>query len=474
MKFRIFAVLIFAGFLSSGCRENYLAEKEFWRAQRQLKNSPVYTQPSNATPQDFERVIQAYEKVVELYPGSPKAVDSLFTIANLQLMMRKLPETRQTYTRIIQNYSAFPDAAAKARASMAILFEKEKNWKSAQSLYWEIAEYHSLQALGLSAPLKALALERQYGKVEDYKRAFAKTVDHYEGLLKKAGPIQAAASIQYHHALAYLIHEDWNKATELWFGISKEYPKSNLAGWAYLAAVETIRQKQGEEQALPLYEEFLKLFPNHSLTKQASLGVAKVFEIRKDYAQSRQWMEKVLKEQKLSLDETAQIKFQRASLFQKEGLWEAAEQSYKEIEDKFPNSREVLQIPLMRALHYQSQGNTAKSEAMLKEAVASYEQVKESIGSPIAKWEVEKFANVAYAGLGDWEKIISNLDHYSQMAWSEQDKGSWVFLKAWLTESRIKNNTEAAQLYQSFLITFPDHPLNHFAKTRLQSLHQSA
>ena len=88
--------------------------------------------------------------------------------------------------------------------------------------------------------------------------------------------------------------------------------------------------------------------------------------------------------------------------------------------------------------------------SLLNQAVSFYEQVKETSSEEKSKRVIERVEHAAYAQLGEWEKIIASYDQYSTHLRTAADKGSWIFLKAWLTEERIKDPKEAWQLYQSF------------------------
>ncbi len=108
-----FTLLLFGLLIFSGCRENYNAEKLYWKANKVLAGV-TKAQLKAEGPQVLEPAVQAYQAVVEKYPSTPKAADSLFVIANLRIKQKKFDEAIQVLQTVVANYSRMQDKPAEA------------------------------------------------------------------------------------------------------------------------------------------------------------------------------------------------------------------------------------------------------------------------------------------------------------------------------------------------------------------------
>ena len=119
-KFPYIWILLFA-LLISGCRENYLAEKGYYQANKVLKSvtkADLEADPDKA----LKPAIEAFEKVAEKYPSTSKAAESLFKVADLYAGQKKFDEARRTLAKIIQNFTGRGDWASNARFKTPHLF----------------------------------------------------------------------------------------------------------------------------------------------------------------------------------------------------------------------------------------------------------------------------------------------------------------------------------------------------------------
>lgn len=470
MKSNLSILLLVAAFLLGGCRENYLAEKEFWKATRKLKSSSAEPSKEIKAKTDAS-LIEAFEAVVNRYPGTPKAIQSLWVIADLKSQQKDYEGARASLERIVQNYSHTADAPVKARAAIAALYEMEAQWGKAVAMYWEMAELHPLHPKGLAAPSKILWIYRQQNQKEKAEKTYARAQDHFDRLLKQSGPIQAAASLKYYYALTHLAQGDWSKARDLWLNVADQHSDSPYAPVAYLHAAELTQEQEGAQKALAMFELFYQKYPQHQLARQVAVQMGKNCEELKDYPKSRSWYGRALSFQS-SDGQIMELKLLIGYSFQLEGLWEEAQKIYSEVEIKSPRSLAALQIPLLRASYYQSLGETEKSNELLNEAIHQYERHKDSLSDIGTHVIAEKFQNIAYAQKGEWDRVLMNYDERFNKAATDQVKGVWLFLKARLTEERIKNRHEALLLYENFLKHFPEHPLIDIAKSRQKILSQ--
>ena len=66
--------------------------------------------------------------------------------------------------------------------------------------------------------------------------------------------------------------------------------------------------------------------------------------------------------------------------------------------------------------------------------------------------------------------LMTNFDENIAAEKPGERQGSWMFLKALVTETRMKDTATAKKLYEEFLAKYPNHPLAAMAKTRSDKL----
>src|SRR5690349_21138089 len=122
MKKSFTVLFLFGLLIFSGCRENYNAEKLYWKANKVLAGV-TKAQLKAQGPQVLEPAVQAYQAVIDQYPGTPKAADSLFVIANLRVKQKKFDEAVRVLQTVVTNYSRMQDKSAEARYGIAEIYE---------------------------------------------------------------------------------------------------------------------------------------------------------------------------------------------------------------------------------------------------------------------------------------------------------------------------------------------------------------
>ncbi|MCM8775336.1 MAG: tetratricopeptide repeat protein [Candidatus Omnitrophica bacterium] len=465
--------IILAALLSfTGCSKEYMAEREFWKAERlmsQIKKADLEAQGT----QILDPVATAYQKVFEKYPGTVKAVESLFVITNIRLRQKNTQAARETLQKIIQNFSSWPDRAIEAREGLAKIYEVEGAWDKAETAYWELAKFHPLHPKGLYAPVHMIIHYKKVRDPEGQKRVYSLALDYYEGNLKTTGPIQAAAAIKNYLALAKLANGDWQEARTDWLTIPKEFPESPYAPMALLAAGELSQERRDIGSALDAYNQFLTSYGKHPLVERTTLRIGLLHSELKEFAKAREWFNKLLVHVK-EAEKIAQLKLLIGQSYQNEGNWEEAEKIYHEIETQYPNSGAALQVPLFFYTHMESLGETEKAQEILDSALQKYQEIEKTATDPAMSQLAQRLEFSAYAEKGDWKEIMSTFDENMAKEQAMDKRGNWLIFKAFIAESKLKDLEQAKSLYQSFLSEYANHPLANYAKTKLEALTKSS
>lgn len=464
--------LILAVLLVSGCGQNYSAEKAFWKARTDLKKVKQADLAAGKT-EVLEPSIQAFQKIADRFPGSPKAAESLFVVANLKIQQKKYDEAHATLTKIIQNYSGMGTNAPEARDGIARLYQVAGDWEKAELMYWELAEYNPLSEKGLLAPVNVI---RHYKALKNEKKAqaaYEKAVDFYERTLKQVGPIQAAVGVKNGLAVAAMTFGDWRKAIDTWKSIARDFPTSAGAPIATLAAAEMAWRHQELATAEELYKGYLEKYPKHFLYRQTLIQTAMLYEQMKQFPEGRKYLVQLRDLLKKDSTLLPQVSLLLGRSFQEEGQWADAEKIYDALLTQYPKSPAALQVPFYRSKYYETHGDAARAATELEKAIAQATELSRSSDQKLAFYG-DRMLNVAYAQKGEWEKVVANFDVNMRNEINPARKGGWLFLQAVITETRLEDKTGALDLYKQFLTQYPTHPLAKQAKSRVEALQKAA
>ncbi len=470
--------LLIGIFILTGCAKEYSAEKDFYKASKifaEAKNAEITTH--GKLEDVYGPSIEVFQKIVDKYPTSMKTPEALFIIAWIQMKMKNFEQARASLQKIVSDFSQFGTYGSDARFQIGRIYEWEGQWKEAEEMYWDTAEYHPMQKKGLYAPIYVfLHYSNSKDKTQDAlnakQEAFIKAKEYYEGLLKKVGPIQVSANIQNYMALLYLAHGDWEKSREIWLDINKNYPNGSLGPLSLLAAADLTAQRNQPQEAIALYRKFLDKYPKSPFTKKALAQIGLVHLTSKNYEQARQWLQKALDQYEAGKEpeQQAGIELFMAKSYQNEGKWEEAEKAYRELQKDFPKTDAALQVPMLIWTYYHSKGETQKADAAFKEGVSYFERFAQDYPQSRLARTARRYRNFLYGQKGDWNQVVANLDQDMANEKRTELKGNWLFEKAVITEKQLQDKPKAIDVYQNFLTHFPNHRLAGMAKTRLEVL----
>ena len=183
------------------------------------------------------------------------------------------------------------------------------------------------------------------------------------------------------------------------------------------------------------------------------------------YAEARSWFQRAINDYFGDEPvETAELNLLIGKTYQDEGKWEQADELYQAIETEFPMSSAVFQVPFMRYLHHKSLGDQQEAMRVLDEVIERYKFLVTTDANSKLASRVRKFSYQALVRQGDWDALLSHVDWEFAQETDDIRKGRWLFLKALITQNRLKDRERALQLYHDFLSEYPDHELTRLAK----------
>lgn len=472
----LIVLLLCMGFVS-GCRENYLAEKAFYKAGKLFSEARAQSSQTGLKESEgIEAALSAFEAVVEKFPSTPKAPESLIVISQIREEQGRFEEARASLDRLIQNYGGSKKKwEPEARFRMAQIYEEEGRWDEAEKAYWDLSEYFAMDPKGLHAPFYVVLHHRNQRDVGAQKKSYEKALAQYEKIVNTLGPIQASFQVRHYVALVHWAGGELEKAAGEWDALARQFSDSPQAPYWLLSSAEAWWESGKAEQADQAYATFFDRFGSHTLASKAKIRRGTLFLNRKQYAEARNLFKEVLDKQSAdwSQDQVAEVKLLIGKSYQGEGQWSEAEAVYKEIESSHSETVSALEIPLLIARYHTVSDHPEQAARVLTEAIDRYQKLKlESPGSLSAY--AQFFTNEAYAQMGDWQRVLDNVDEEFGKETENDKKGSWLLLKAYITANRLEEREQALDLYRKFLSEYPSHPLRHTAEDHIKALSQVA
>jgi len=460
-------LLLIAAVGLAGCSQEYMAEREFYKAQKVLESIKL-TEGDKA----LDKAIDAFSQIVEKYPSSRKALESLNLIANMRIRQKQFDKAREALKTVIQNFSSGQEEVVDARYRMARIYEQEGNWDAAEKMYWDLIQYHPMHRRGLYTPIHLL---NRYKRIKDekaFQATYVRVLDHFESLMKQIGPIESLATVKNYLGTVYMLNDEWRRAIDEWRSIVEQFPQSPFAPLALLSAGELAWKRQNYGDAEKYYYEFFDKYATHRLAGQTAVRVGLQYYMKKEFAQARKWFTKAVDEYfTVQSKQRQDVLLLIGMSFQYEGKWQNADEIYTQIENEYGLSSAGMQIPLLRADYYRSVGENEQATDTLNKAILQYE-ILEGRGdqTPDTVGMARRMRASALMAKGDWDTLITDLDKYKLEENDPQREGRWLFLKALLTETRLKDKNKALDLYQDFIDQYPNHPLVSRALEQIEGI----
>lgn len=260
--------LALASALLVGCSESYNGERLYWKAQQ--TSASVFKDPAHATPEQIRQAIQAFQYVVDKAPGTAWAGQANFAIGSLQLVQKDYDKARETYTRILQNYSGNLDLSLKARSAIAKSYELQGQWADAVKAYHDISTYHPWSKFGLEAPLYVAAVYQKRQQAKQAQEAFEQAVHFYLKMIPDAPRPEMAYAVQGYLALAYQRLGRWTDAVHVYEELAK-VPAGPINRPLVLMTLGSLYQTKIKDaaKARAAYSQLVKEFPDHPFSKAA-------------------------------------------------------------------------------------------------------------------------------------------------------------------------------------------------------------
>ncbi|MFC1809020.1 tetratricopeptide repeat protein [Candidatus Omnitrophota bacterium] len=473
VAFIVFVILVITAivYLNNFSSKDYLVEKYSVLAQTRLQRMDILASSDEA----IESVIDAFRKAIAYNPVSGKAGLIHFNIARIYVMRKNYDKAMEELKKVSLNFARNSKLGSEAQFQVGRIYEVQGKWDEAVSAYKKVHEDYALTQRGLYVPLYIAEQYKKMGKEEEAQEAYANALKKYEKLIGELGNITQTAILVNYVALTYASQGMWDPAVEKWEEILLKYPESPLVARTLLILGEMYANQLGnKEKAIEKYNRVLNEYAETDLAHQAELRLLQLHFFTGDYKKAREWCLRILNEKKDDEEVQSETLLLLARTHEKEGTWAEAEKVYNSVVERYPTSSAALRVPIITAKHYQEIGQNKRANEIYATAKIKYERlIKEEPESPKVL-DAQDLISLIYVNQEDWGGLVQHLDILLNELKEKPRHAQLLFLKGYITQTKMDNADEARKIYETFLSTYPEkHPLTGTVNQQITLLNEA-
>jgi tetratricopeptide (TPR) repeat protein len=459
IAFVVFIILLVATFvyLKNFTSKDYLVEKHSVKAQAMLQKMDLLI----ATDEEVAEVIAKFEEAISMSPLSGRSGKLHFNIARIYVVRKDYERAIEEMEKVIRNFSRNVKLASEAQFQIGRIHELRNDWEAAVEAYEKVYDQHGLSQRGLYSPLYIAERYKMMGESEKSEEAYQKALRQYEKLINELGDITQAAIVVNYLALTYGSQGSWNIAAEKWEYILETYEESPLIPTTLMMLGEVYADRLDEKQkAIEKYNTVVTEYPDSDLAKQAGLKLLQLYFFTEEYEKAREWCLKIIEEQENNPQVASEARLLMARTHQKEGNWEEAEKGYDLVVEQYSGSAAALRVPIIKAKHYQDNERMDLADRIYDSALTQYREIIAEDPSSEIALNVQDLISLVYVNREDWNGLISHIDEVLKQVKGTPRHAQLLFLKGYITQSKLDDLESARFIYEDFLKQYPgDHPL---------------
>lgn len=272
-----------AAFLASYYKSSIYADQQDWRKVLSILNQLVRDYPDRKEVpslllsmgniyldglNDVATASRFYDKLMERYPDHQIAAFVEFSQARVLLMRNRYEEARTSLEEILEKYPDNRGVCASAQLAIGYSYETQGDWDRALVEYRWTQENYPLSPQGFFVPIYIAEHYRQRGESDLAEAAFNDAIEHYRNLIKKYPKTVLAGKAQEHIIRCLVAQEKWDEAADAAGSLKQVNPSSRTEINSYLLLGQIYERKDDRKQAMEVYEQFAREFPNHPVISQ--------------------------------------------------------------------------------------------------------------------------------------------------------------------------------------------------------------
>lgn len=214
------------------------------------------------------RAVEIFETVLVKYPDDDIRGYAYFSKARALVQKKNYEAARPLLHWIIENFPDDSNLGASAQLTIGYTYEKEGKWDRALVEYRWVQEEYPITVQGLQVPIYISQYYRRKGETQLSNNAFQQAVEQYVHLVQKYPKTMLAGVAQEYIIYCYSAQNKWQKAAEAANSLRQIYPSSQSNISSYLLLGQIYERLKQYQNAIAIYERFVKEYPQHPLITQ--------------------------------------------------------------------------------------------------------------------------------------------------------------------------------------------------------------
>ncbi|MFC2061066.1 tetratricopeptide repeat protein [Elusimicrobiota bacterium] len=218
---------------------------------------------------DADKAELFWQRLSVEYSESKFAKNALLGIGGLSILQGNVDRAMEIFNDLREKYPDDKAGNARAMFSIAMSYEKEKNWEQALKLLNSIQVEYPDTIQSMMAPLSIASHYRREGIITKADLAFQEAIEKYNKIIAENPKKYIALLAHEYISKAYMLQEKWNETISRLNIIRQTYP-GNIRTQSALLKIAVVYEAKikDKEKASAAYSEFIREYPEHKLAER--------------------------------------------------------------------------------------------------------------------------------------------------------------------------------------------------------------
>lgn len=463
----------------------YAAERSLFRA-RKMREELL---GGGIKPEFLEKTLESYRGVVLDYGGAMKETEGLeeiivtaqMELAEIEFRAGRPAEAVKDFEKAASLAEGVPGARANALYSAAVILNEMNDRDRAADLYarfsGEFLVKDSLLATAgmnsryLVTPLKIAEIKRMTGDARGAAEWLGEAENSYRYIIENSGDEAIVKEMRFNLLTAYLQGKKWSRSLEAIEELKALY--SGEKDRSSLLYLEAKVYEDGLNDSRRALEAFLKVHEEYPVSNEAPLALlaAGAIEFEEgDYDKAVRLFNTIVDGYADAGSAVVEAQWQLARIDEERGKWVDASLRYKMIYTDYPTTPRGLEAPLRIAESYSEKGETDAARAAYQRALEQYENLLASQIPGRTKITLEEYIVRTLAEQKEWkaaaDRLLTLPDKYPRYAGFRNG----YLMAASIHERELGDPERAAEILSECIEKYPESELAAEAQRQLDRL----
>ncbi len=253
----------------NGCNyEKYNAERLYWKANNLYQQ--LVENIKTAKPQDYQKVINALQKVTLRYPDWNNTPTAQLLIGRVYAAQNNVEQAKTEFEKILKDYPTNANADASALLSLGRIYEEQNKWDDALEYYNKIFDDYIYTYGAYQCALHIIQYYNSKNQNAQAEAVYHDIFKRYEKFIKENVNTSFAMAAEHFIVALMLDIKKWDEVIVYLENLIETHPKSEIALRSlYTMAAVYDENLNKPEKAIATYQKIIDDYPNNEKAKLA-------------------------------------------------------------------------------------------------------------------------------------------------------------------------------------------------------------